>query len=241
MRADDAIELEDVVFDRACAARRLARKDIEAGADAALADGARERRLVYDFGARRVDDVRAGRKRGEHVFINEIARIVFEPVVDAQNVAGGGYVTRRRLHLDAEFFSVLGRKRAAPGDDRHTKSTGARNHLLSDAAKPDQPQRAPEQAARFAVFFLIPLAFAQVNGVGGDATVEREDQAESEFSDGDGVLAGAVGNIDAARRRRLHINRVVARACTHDQAQAARFERRARYFGAAHDQHVRAR
>ena len=53
--------------DVAGAARRLLGEDVEAGADALLADGALERRLVDDLGARGVDEERARLHRGEEL------------------------------------------------------------------------------------------------------------------------------------------------------------------------------
>src|ERR1041384_7484376 len=117
MRANDAFELEDVIFDRARAAAGFTCKDIQPGANAALLDGASERRLIDYFGARCVDEVRTGLERREHRFIDEVARVIFEGDVNAQDVARGGHFLWRRFHFDAEFFSAFCCERTAPGDD----------------------------------------------------------------------------------------------------------------------------
>src|SRR5437868_6699970 len=158
MCADDAFELEDVIFDWAGAAAGLACKDIQPGANAALLDGASERRLINHFGARRVDEVRAGLERREHRFIDEVARVVFEGDVNAEDVTRGGHFLWRRFHFNAEFFSALRCERTAPGDDRHAESACACEHLLANLSKPDQAERAAEQAARTAILFFVPLA-----------------------------------------------------------------------------------
>src|SRR5262249_15317390 len=92
---------------------------------------------------------------------------------------------------------------------------------------------------RLAVFRLVPAAGLEVCSVGGDAAVQRQQQREGQFGNGDGVLARAVGHVDAARRGRRHVNRVVARPCPDDEAQAARRQRRRGHFRAATDENLR--
>ena len=65
--------------------------------------------------------------------------------------------------------------------------------------------------------------------------------ANVELGHGDGVLARAVGDVDAALRGRGDIDRVVTGAGPDDERQAARREHRRGDRGAAHDEHVGAR
>src|ERR1044071_7304973 len=94
--------------------------------------------------------------------------------------------------LDTQRGGALRRQAATPRDDVHAESTRARNHLLPDLPRPNQPESSPVQPARFGKLFLVPFAAPQSNNVIRDATVEREHEGKGEFGDGDGVFAGTV-------------------------------------------------
>src|ERR1044072_8135927 len=104
MSADHAVKLEYLVFDRACAARRLACENVKPCANRSLSNDSFKRRLIYYLSARCVDEERARSKRAQHCFVDQVARVVFERDVDAKDIAGGGYILRRLLHFDAERF-----------------------------------------------------------------------------------------------------------------------------------------
>ena len=89
--------------------------------------------------------------------------------------------------------------------------------------------------------FLFHLPLLQVGGAVDDAAVEREHEPEGELGDGDGVLAGAVRDPDAALAGGLDVDRVRAGAGAHDELQVARLEHRPRHLRRAHDEDVRAR
>ena len=82
------------------------------------------------------------------------------------------------------------------------------------------------------------MALAQREHVVGDLTVQRQNQSEGQFGHGDGVLARAVGDVDAAARSGRHIDGVIARPGAHYQLECAGGEHGLRHFGAAHHQDV---
>src|SRR5438132_7505883 len=102
VRPDDAGQLENRVLHRAGAARRLTGENVQAGADSALAHGALERRLIDDFGARRVDEERAGTHGAEEIFSDQFRRVRLQGDVDADHVCGGRDLEDRVPAFDAE-------------------------------------------------------------------------------------------------------------------------------------------
>ena len=61
------------------------------------------------------------------------------------------------------------------------------------------PMRWPRRPRGGGVAGLLPAAGAEIGGGVDEAAVERQDQAHGQLGDGDGVLARAVGDVDAAR------------------------------------------
>ena len=97
------------------------------------------------------------------------------------------------------------------------------------------------EPARLRVLLLVPAAGAQVGDVVGNAPVERQDQPDRELGDGDGVLAGAVRDVDSERGRGGDVDGVDAGAGAHDERELAGLEHRRGDLGRTDDQHARAR
>ncbi|HZB46533.1 MAG TPA: NAD(P)-dependent oxidoreductase, partial [Pyrinomonadaceae bacterium] len=161
-------------------------------------------------------------------FTDEVAR---EP-----NLYGTHHVGGAVQAFDAEYDRPFVREAAAPGDDAHAEGARARDDLLPDLPGADEAQRATVEAARLRELFLVPAPFAERDDVVGDSAVEREDERQRQLGDGDGVLAGAVRDVDAAARGRRHVNRVVARARAHDELQGPRVHHRLCHLRPAHDE-----
>ncbi len=184
---------------------------------------------------------RAGPHRREELLADEALRLGLQGHVHADDVGRGGDLERRVLARDAELGRALGRQAAAPGHDGHAEGAPARDHLGADPADADQSERAAEEPLRLAVLLLVPDAEGEVAGVAEDLPVEREDQSEGQLGDRNRVLAGAVGDVDAARGRRLDVDRVVAGAGPDDEREVPGLEHRFGHLRAAHDENVGAR
>src|SRR5262249_11836678 len=83
---------------------------------------------------------------------------------------------------------------------------------------------------------LVPDAAHEIAGAVHDAAIEREDEAERQLGDRDRVLAGAVGDVDAALRGGLDVDRVVAGAGADDEREVAGLEHRPGDLGRPHDE-----
>src|ERR1700730_11726076 len=173
MSADHAVELEYVVFDGSRSTGRFACEDIEPGSQTTLLHGSRKRGLIDYFSARGVDEVRAGLHCIEEFFVDQIPRVIVERDVNADDVRRGGDFKRRLFHIDAESLRAFECKRAAPSGDRHAEGFCSRNHLVADSSQTNQPQSAPEDAARPAVLLLVPAALPQVRDIIRYSPVER--------------------------------------------------------------------
>ena len=239
--ADDAGEGEDRRVDRAAAARGLLGEDVEPRAEAALLDGALEGGLVDDLGARRVQEERAVLHRGEDAVADETARRRCEREVHGERVGRGRDLGDRRLRHDAELGGERRVERSAPRDDVHPERARPRDDLAPDRPRAEHAERAAVEPARLAVVLLVPAARAEVHRRVDDVTVEREQERERELGHGDGVLAGAVGDPDAALAGGLHVDRVDSGAGADDQRELARLEHRPRHLRRAHDEDVGAR
>jgi hypothetical protein len=62
---------------------------------------------------------------------------------------------------------------------------------------PINPSVLPKMPRAFENSFLFQIAGAQFSDVVGDATVERQDEPQGQFRDGNGVLPATVGHVDA--------------------------------------------
>ena len=165
------------------AARRLAREDVEAGADALLRDRALERRLVDDLGARRVDEEGAGPHGGEELLADHALRLGLQGDVHAHDVGGGGDLQRRALALDAESAararaSGCGSRRRPAFRRRAPRGTISRP-IPPDA---DQAERAAEEGPSALLYsFLFQTPRFRSAALSDDPPVEREDQPEREL------------------------------------------------------------
>ena len=165
----------------------------------------------------------------------------------AAGVAASAMPDDTRLRLETERPRLLFGHRPvfaveapAPDDDVETKCGGTANDLLRDAAESQHTEPLTAKAARLREGLLVPLPGAQLRDVVRYSAIERQHQPERQLGDGNGVLARTVGDVDAARGRRRHVNRVVARPSAHDEGQPAGIERRRRDLRAADDEHVSA-
>ena len=179
-----------------------------------------------------------GRMAAKKTRIDQSPGLRIQRDVQADDVGGGSHLHGRVHALHAELTRGVGGQAAAPRHHGQAEGFGAQGDFAADLSEADQSERAAEEAARLGEAALVPLALAQRDHVVGDLAVERENQAEGEFGHGDGVLAGAVGDVDAAARGGRHIDGVVARAGAHHQFERAGGEHRLRHFGAAHHQDV---
>src|SRR5262249_38576740 len=112
--------------------------------------------------------------------------------VNADDVGDLRYFDRSRFHFDAEPFCSFGVQRAAPADDAKSKRLGSRDHRLTYAAETDQSESAAVEPSGLAVLFLVPTALFEFRRSGRYATIKREDQTESQFSNRDRVLARTI-------------------------------------------------
>ena len=107
---------------------------------------------------------------------------------------------------DAELCGASRREVLAPADRVETERLGAERDVAADRAEAGDADRLAEQALGLRVLAAFPLAEAErCDGV-GDAPVEADREAEHELGDGRRVLAGAVGDVDAAFARGLHVD-----------------------------------
>ena len=158
--------------------------------------------------------------------------------VQADDIGGGSHVGGRVLARDAELARDVVGEAAAPRHHGQAEGSRARGDFAADLSQADQPEGAPEEAARLGEAALVPLPLAQRDDVVGDLAVQRQNQAEGQFGHGHRVLAGTVGDVDAAPRSGRHVDGVVAGAGAHHEFERAGGEHRLRHFGGTHHQHV---
>ena len=174
-----------------------------------------------------------GRRRSRIDAPDEVPGLRRQRKMHAEHVALRRHRFWRRRHGHVEVARQRRRRRRAvalkppaPHHRRHPERRRAPRHLLPDAAKAKQPERAAIQPARLRVLLLVPASGAQVGDVVGNSAVEREDQSERQLGDGDAVPPGAVRHIDAAPRGASDVNRVDARAGSDDERERAGVEHR---------------
>ena len=90
-------------------------------------------------------------------------------------------------------------------------------HGLADRAEAEDAERAAGQSAGLAVFFLLPRAVAKIDRGIDDPPVGGDQHADGQFGHGGGVLAGAIGHVNAARAGRGDIDGIDARSGADDQ------------------------
>ena len=133
------------------------------------------------------------------------------------------------------------RQSSGPNDDVQAERLRAPGQFLGDTAEAEQPERHAVETPGLCEFLLVPMAGAQLCDVVGDATIQREDETEGELRHRDRVLARAIGHVDAACRRGLNVDRVVASTRPDDQRQVAGIHHRGSHLGGPHDQDLRLR
>ena len=167
------------------------------------------------------------------------ARCTLSTSLCAATASGDGTtVTSRSRGSAATGRRAVAPEPPAPHHRRHPERRRAARHLLPDAAKAKQPERAAIQAARLRVLLLVPAPGAQVGDVVRNPAVEREDQSKRKLGDGDAVPAGAVRHVDAAPRGASDVNRVDARAGPHDEGEPAGVEHRLGHLRGSNNEDV---
>src|SRR6266404_2268861 len=129
----------------------------------------------------------------------------------------------KRIEVGAVFdFEVAGFLQvegARPGDDMEAEGVGAFDDFAADLADADDAEGFAEDAIGFAKFFLVPLMRAEGGDVVGKAAVEAENQREYQLGDGDGIFAGAIGDVHAAGAGGLDVDGVDACAGAKDDGE----------------------
>ena len=119
----------------------------------------------------------------------------------------------------AELRGLGRREVAIPRDALESEALGALRDLAADGAHAEDAEGLAVQAFGFDELTALPAAVAQRRDGVGDAAVQREHHAHDELGDGGAVLAGAMGDVDAALRGGLHVDGVVLGAGADDQVE----------------------
>ncbi len=124
-------------------------------------------------------------------------------------------------------------------EDGHAERASAFGHREPDLAEPDDPHDLPEHTVRLPVRGLVPRAGPQIRDVVGDPPVDRQEEPHRELGDGDRVATGDVRDVDPDLGRGLDVDRVGARAGSHDQLQrVGRLHGLGCHFRAADDERL---
>src|SRR5688572_2311675 len=105
--------------------------------------------------------------------------------MNADDIGASRDLLRRLFQLNTKRRCPFRRQASAPCDNGHAKSACTWNHLLTDFADADQPERASIKPACFRKLFLVPFSTSQGDYVVSNSPVECEDQSESKFGNGD--------------------------------------------------------
>ena len=160
--------------------------------------------------------------------------------MDADGVRDGRQLIGRVRIADTLGLGGLGRETAGAGHDLHFQPSGTRGDRLADGPKTEDAQGAAGQAAGLAEFFLSPSAVAQGHGRIDDAAIGGHQQPDRQLRDGRGVLAGTIGDVDAAVACGRQVDRVYARPGADDQREPRRgLDRRRGDLCGAHDENIR--
>ena len=89
------------------------------------------------------------------------------------------------LEIGCKFGGSLWSQTATPGNYSHAKCLGPRNHFRTDLSHAHQAKGSTEKPASFGKLFLVPFAGAQSDHVVGNASIQCEDQGESQLGHGD--------------------------------------------------------
>ena len=251
VRAVDAGQPDERVREFAGRHGRLLAVDIDGHAEALLPHRRLQGLVVHDLGAGGVHEAGARLHAIEDGGPDQPACPVVQREVHAQDVAVRRDGLGRLVHRHRRFLRVR-RRRAephqlrevggqavaadldadlAPDGEVHAERLRPARHLLADAAEAEDAERAAVQALRLRELLLVPPPRPQLGHVVGDAPVEGQDEPEREFRHRHGVLAGAIGDVDAAARGALDVDGVVARPGAHDQRQLSGFQDRVADLG----------
>ena len=146
---------------------RLAGEHVERGAaDAAVADGVGQGRLVDDAAARHVDDAHARLGLGEAVGVDQADRLGRLDDVEGDEVGGGGQLVEVD-QLDVELAGPLGGHERVVGDDPHAERAGPLRDELADAAEADDAEGLVGQLDALPLRALPPAVDERLRGPAG--------------------------------------------------------------------------
>ena len=172
---------------------------------------------VDDRAARRVDEERSGRHRGEHRRADHSARLLVERHVQRHDVA---------LREDLRQVSPLdvGGEVAVDdvgvaGDDALEHVAADVRHPLADPPQPDDAERHVGRAAQLARRLVVPPAGADVAVVGDDVAHHRQRQRQRVRRDLADAVVGRIGDPDAVLRAGVGVDVVEPGADPADDAQ----------------------
>src|SRR6266436_2837201 len=98
-------------------------------------------RLIDNFAARRVYEVRAILHRLKEIRTNQHSRVGLQSDMYADDICFSCDIKGRVLSFYSQDGCLFVGETATPRDDRHAERPRARNHLLANLAETDQPQR----------------------------------------------------------------------------------------------------
>ena len=221
MCAVDTGMLTDRVGEGLVATGRLLGEDIQPGAQVARLDGTEQRVLVDEAPAAGVDHQGTGAQRFQQAFIHQVLRLGHQGQVNGQRVGTTAGIQRGRSVLDSQVHGGLGGQLDAPGPDPHLHGERPLDHGPSDLATAEYGQRTTRQAPGLAVLLLAPAPGPQVSDIVRDAAVQVDQVADGQLGHRDGVLARAIGHVDAAGAGRVQIDGVDPGASSNHQGEAA--------------------
>ena len=213
---DDVLELEER------AGVRLLLEDVESRpGDLPGADGVRERLLVDQPAASRVDDADTVPHPRERCLVEQPPRLLVERKVERDQVGLAIDVLGRRRGLDPELAEPVERHVRVVRDDAEPQPQRPPCDLTPDAPQAEDAERLPRQLdAREAPSVPRPLLERSV-GL-GDVPGDGEEQRERVLGGRHHRRLGRVRHDDAPPRRRVHVDVVDADACTPDHLEASR-------------------
>ena len=216
--------------------------DVEAGADALVVHRLDERGFVDDLAARGVEQDRAGLEMAEQLRVDHALRIGGRRYVERNDVAVAHQLVQVVLLLHADGLQPTGGFLVTAGlahdMDVHAERRGPFRECEANTAQAHDADVAAHDALGLRVLLLVPLTLTQLDHVVRDVAVDRQQQAEGQFGDGDRVLARHVADRDVLLGRGLFVDGIGAGAGADDQFQAVGgLDGRARDLRAAHDEH----
>ena len=235
-RQDHAVELAE----RRIRGERLDREHVDRGpGDPPLLDRGRERCLVHQVAARRVDEHGRRLHQLEPLGVDQTVGLIGVRHVQRDDVGVAQQLVQpHELHL--ELQGALAGEIGIVSQHVHPEGAGELGDVPADAPQTHDPQRLGAEL-RALEPFAVPLATA--HGIGGprDAPHEGEQQGDRMLGRTHGVGARRVHHRDAPPGRGVHVDVVHAGARPGDHAQVGRVRQQVRRDPclAPHDQCVR--